>query len=561
VSSRNSDSNYPDSNGPARLVFYALAGTSYKIAVDGFVDIYYQGQPAATGTFQLHIAPEPVPPFRVQAVTTTPNPADVTDASVDVTARITVDSDEPLPAGHAFYCSIFRLDGNYATYVDFIDTDLVDGTASSGTYEQVVRIPRYLAPGNQMLQIGSYFAGGPIFWTSPGSDLVEDNYLLPSPIGVLPVVNAGDVDTSSPMPVSVTGFPAIVDLSGGDVTFNVDVTVVDPLAGFESGFLGIVAVGYGFDGSARISGDTKSGTYRVTVTIPQGASDGIYYPGLGLSDALNNYGEFTDDLSAGYGAPIPPTSSALKFKIIGGVAAPSITVEQPADAELISRVSIVNFGDVLVGQSENRIFTIRNSGTAPLEILAMTNRGQNAADFVLGALESTSLEPGATTTFPVVFTADGAGSRETTLAITSNVSGNRGSFVIRLIATGIELSASDNWRLQYFGNAANSGDGADDADPDLDGLNNILEYAFGLNPIQPGAPGQLPQPMHIGNNFGFSFIQPPNVEGIIYGAKSSPNMLDWLPVPDTGSGGTHEFFVPFDVNRRMFLFMTVTPEP
>ena len=48
-------------------------------------------------------------------------------------------------------------------------------------------------------------------------------------------------------------------------------------------------------------------------------------------------------------------------------------------------------------------------------------------------------------------------------------------------------SAQEQWRSQYFGSAANTGDGADDADPDFDGLVNRLEFAAGSHPLQPGA--------------------------------------------------------------------------
>jgi len=44
------------------------------------------------------------------------------------------------------------------------------------------------------------------------------------------------------------------------------------------------------------------------------------------------------------------------------------------------------------------------------------------------------------------------------------------------------------WRQANFGTANNSGSTADTADPDNDGLMNILEYAFNTNPNAPNAP-------------------------------------------------------------------------
>ena len=43
----------------------------------------------------------------------------------------------------------------------------------------------------------------------------------------------------------------------------------------------------------------------------------------------------------------------------------------------------------------------------------------------------------------------------------------------------------DQWRLANFGTITNSGPAADDADPDHDGLANLVEYALGLNPNTP----------------------------------------------------------------------------
>lgn len=43
----------------------------------------------------------------------------------------------------------------------------------------------------------------------------------------------------------------------------------------------------------------------------------------------------------------------------------------------------------------------------------------------------------------------------------------------------------DLWRLNHFGSASNSGPGADSADPDHDGLCNLVEYALGRDPNSP----------------------------------------------------------------------------
>ncbi len=50
------------------------------------------------------------------------------------------------------------------------------------------------------------------------------------------------------------------------------------------------------------------------------------------------------------------------------------------------------------------------------------------------------------------------------------------------------LTAAESWRKTFFNDTANTGDAADSADPDHDGVVNLLERAFNLNPTQPGRP-------------------------------------------------------------------------
>lgn len=134
------------------------------------------------------------------------------------------------------------------------------------------------------------------------------------------------------------------------------------------------------------------------------------------------------------------------------------------------------------------------------------------------------------------------------------------------------------WRLQHFGSPDNSGDGADTADPDHDGIANLAEYAFQLDPNQSSA-DDLPQPSFTdagggfseaaraadassggGVHFTISFTQPAGVTGITYGAEWSASLApsSWTAVPDTGSGATHTFSVPVGTNTRLFMRLTAS---
>jgi len=51
--------------------------------------------------------------------------------------------------------------------------------------------------------------------------------------------------------------------------------------------------------------------------------------------------------------------------------------------------------------------------------------------------------------------------------------------------TDLPPTVREQWRQQNFGTTSNSGAAADTADPDADGLVNLLEFACGLNPVTP----------------------------------------------------------------------------
>lgn len=79
---------------------------------------------------------------------------------------------------------------------------------------------------------------------------------------------------------------------------------------------------------------------------------------------------------------------------------------------------------------------------------------------------------------------------------TNLASGVTGQFVLTgttLVFSTLQPPLIDNWRVTHFGpGAGNSGDSADSADPDNDGISNLAEYALSGNPTIPAtaiAPG------------------------------------------------------------------------
>lgn len=73
----------------------------------------------------------------------------------------------------------------------------------------------------------------------------------------------------------------------------------------------------------------------------------------------------------------------------------------------------------------------------------------------------------------------------TTVTVTARDAANNagsGSFTVRV------LPRIQDWRQQYFGTTDNTGDAADDADPDHDGITNLMEFGTGTDPTS-GASG------------------------------------------------------------------------
>lgn len=162
------------------------------------------------------------------------------------------------------------------------------------------------------------------------------------------------------------------------------------------------------------------------------------------------------------------------------ISTPEIAVEQPVTNNLTDGVGILDFGGLKVGNDVTRVFTVKNTGTATLTGIAVTLTGANAGtDFGVTVAPPASLAPGGSTTFNITFIPAALGTRTATIQVASN-DADENPFDIAI--TGAGLTSSQDWRQIYFGTTANSGNAAYTADPDGDGIKNIVEYALGGNP-------------------------------------------------------------------------------
>lgn len=125
------------------------------------------------------------------------------------------------------------------------------------------------------------------------------------------------------------------------------------------------------------------------------------------------------------------------------------------------------------------------------------------------------------------------------------------------IPQGSQMTSLQGWRLAHLGTVENAGAAADAADFEGDGVPNLLEFAFGLDPRRHDAAG-LPRPAQSGGQFGFDLVEPSGMQGIAYGADISEDLVHWTPVADGGAGTSHSFRVSMSSVARLFMRQTVS---
>jgi len=105
------------------------------------------------------------------------------------------------------------------------------------------------------------------------------------------------------------------------------------------------------------------------------------------------------------------TSTYPLFVVRTAVANTQIAVEQPAGTALTDGISIVSYGNVNVGSTASKTFTIKNNGSNSLTITGATIDGANAALFTVTTSPASSIVAGGSTTMVVQFNASSAGTK------------------------------------------------------------------------------------------------------------------------------------------------------
>lgn len=142
----------------------------------------------------------------------------------------------------------------------------------------------------------------------------------------------------------------------------------------------------------------------------------------------------------------------------------------------------------------------------------------------------------------------------------ARIHGGYGNCSLSILQTPTAFSFSPQlvWRQEYFGSPSNTGNAADNADPDRDGLENLIEFAFGGNPLSPDQ-SVLPEwETGLGSRV-LEFSQPPGVAGVNYRVERSENLSigSWTPLPNLATPPDYFFFLPELDSQRTFLRVLV----
>ncbi len=188
-------------------------------------------------------------------------------------------------------------------------------------------------------------------------------------------------------------------------------------------------------------------------------------------------------------------TTILPATVPGGLAVASHTAAKVASATFVGlSATAANTPPTLTDFTDR---TINEDRTLDAHPLIVGDAQTAASSLVLTATSSNqALVPdanlalggsGSSRSLLVTPIANQTGSTLITLTVTDGVFTVNDTFTLT-----VQRTPAGEWRFQQFGTTSNTGDAADDADPDHDGINNFFERAFALDPKVSDPPGVMP---------------------------------------------------------------------
>ncbi|HEX4491802.1 MAG TPA: fibronectin type III domain-containing protein, partial [Acidimicrobiia bacterium] len=221
-------------------------------------------------------------------------------ATITVTARFT--------SSYSFsdaYFDFYSPSQNQDVEAYFSSGNRRSGTVYDGTYQTTVTIPAGSESGTWKVLDGSSEDIYGYYRDYYYSDLVNAGF--PASF-----TDTGTSDATAPAVQSFAMSTTSVNTAASSASITVTARITDNASGFYYGYLyfyspsGDDDVAAYFSSGNRISGSSLDGTYRTTITIPQGSENGTWtlQSSSFLSDQLYNYRYYssTDFVNAGFPA-------------------------------------------------------------------------------------------------------------------------------------------------------------------------------------------------------------------------------------------------------------------
>ena len=184
----------------------------------------------------------------------------------------------------------------------------------------------------------------------------------------------------------------------------------------------------------------------------------------------------------------------------------------------------------IAGGSVSRTFMIRNSGHDSLTIGSV---GVAGAGFSVTTQPANSVMSSGVTTFAVTFAPTVAGASAGTVSFTTN---DNDEVNYSFAVSGLGLTPIESWRLTHFNTIANAGNGADSIDADGDGLRNLVEYGFTLDPNVPTASAGAITRVNVGGYLEIQFTRNIGRTDLTYTIEASSNLVAWTPIASSAAG-------------------------
>ena len=241
----------------------------------------------------------------------------------------------------------------------------------------------------------------------------------------------------------------------------------------------------------------------------------------------------TSFTSVSFSPPTPPTISAVSDQVI---------------AENASTVPLsVTLGDAWV-TGNSLVLTASSSNT---NLVPNTN-----TNIILGG-------SGNFRTVQVTPAAYQSGSATITLIVNNGqptVNTATNSFLVTVLTT-----LAGSWRQQFFGTTANAGSAADNADPDSDGIANVMERFFGLNPLVTDSSSAVPAVAMLDTNLVMTYTHSLMATDLTWQVQWSPDLSGWwangvtdIGVSTNGNVEVRQGTIPASTSSPLFMRVQVS---